>query len=271
VPQQGPGGKEAEGRMPYVAMVYNPPKWEPEPATTDPAQAATPPRPRRTRTAKEKEERRMQARYLAGLYALPLLGQQLRKQAAQVGMEKAELWIGLSDGGNGLEEFLRDHFNRADRVIILDFYHPASRLEELAKSWHEGDEEQARIQAADWCGMLKEKGGAALLEQLRALPPPRRKVAQEKAEEVLGYLENQKHRMDYPRYVAEGWYIGSGPVESACKTVVGQRLKLAGMRWGEEGTDHVCRLRALFKSEKDQWAAFWASKVNECPISSQRL
>jgi hypothetical protein len=38
--------------------------------------------------------------------------------------------------------------------------------------------------------------------------------------------------MDYPRYRSKGWQIGSGPVESACKTVVGQRLKGPGMRWG---------------------------------------
>jgi hypothetical protein len=60
----------------------------------------------------------------------------------------------------------------------------------------------------------------------------------------------------YPRYLANGWEIGSGPVESACKTVVGQRLKLAGMRWREPGTDTVCHRRALYKSERGQWEAF---------------
>jgi hypothetical protein len=63
--------------------------------------------------------------------------------------------------------------------------------------------------------------------------------------------------MDYPEYVSRGWQIGSGPVESACKTVVGQRLKCSGMRWAEEGWDGVCHLRALFLSEKGQWEAFW--------------
>ncbi len=76
-------------------------------------------------------------------------------------------------------------------------------------------------------------------------------------------MENHKHKMNYPDYLAQGWHIGSGAVESACKTVVGQRLKLAGMRWGEEGTDNVCHLRALFKSEKNQWDAFWARQVNK--------
>ena len=80
--------------------------------------------------------------------------------------------------------------------------------------------------------------------------------------EVLGYFRNQVHRMDYPTYVANGWSIGSGAVESACKTVVGQRLKLAGMRWREYGTDTVCHLRALFKSDSGQWDAFWGHSIN---------
>ena len=46
-------------------------------------------------------------------------------------------------------------------------------------------------------------------------------------------------------------------VESVCKTVVGQRLKLAGMRWGEDGAHAVCHLRALYRSEKGRWKAFW--------------
>jgi hypothetical protein len=260
VPQQGPGGAATEGRMPWVAMVYNPPAHDAGPAAGD-ATAG--------RSAKDKAASRMQARYLAGLYTLPLLGLLLRKQAQQVGMEEADLWVGLSDAGNGLEDFVRKNFNRPDLVVILDFYHPAGRLEELAKCWHEGDQEKAQERAGHWCGVLKRQGGAKLLEQLRALPPPGRKAARAKYQETLGYLDNHKHRMDYPEYQRQGWYIGSGPVESACKTVVGQRLKLAGMRWGEEGTDHVCHLRALFKSDKGQWEAFWARRMNKGSIFYQ--
>jgi hypothetical protein len=250
VAQQGEEGAKAEGRMPFVAMIYNPPPdAEHRPAGAKPAV--------------------MQARYLAGLCTLGLLGLLLRKQAAQVGMERAEIWIGLSDGGSGLEDFLRTNFNRANLEIILDFYHPASRLEELAKSWYAGDEEKARQSATDWCKLLKHQGGETLLKQLRSLPPPRRKAVAEKYREMVGYVENHKHKMDYPRYLKEGWQIGSGPVESACKTVVGQRLKLAGMRWGEYGTDNVCHLRALFRSGSAQWDAFWRRRINTGSLTYQ--
>ncbi len=76
---------------------------------------------------------------------------------------------------------------------------------------------------------------------------------------MTGYVRSKLARMDYPRYRANGWLIGSGHVESACKGVIGMRLKGPGMRWSTAGADAVARLRALSKSEKGQWDAFWAT------------
>jgi len=245
VRQQAEDGSAAEGRMPYVAMVYNP---VPELPTGCPYQ----PPPKAS----------MQARYLSGLYDLDELGLQLRKQAGQVGMDQAEVWIGLSDGGNGLEEFMRRNFPR-DPVLILDFWHAADHLTELAKVLYPNDEEKREELVTSWCHTMKHEGGRRIVEVLGALPLPRKKAVQEKHAEVLNYLDNNVHRMDYPHYLANGWMIGSGAVESACKTVVGQRLKQAGMRWREYGTDAMCHVRALFKSESSQWQAFWLRRFNE--------
>jgi hypothetical protein len=264
VRQQASGGGRAEGRMPWVAMVYNPPpeKEQRPKAPADP--------PARGRSATAQAAAVMQARYLAGLYSLAELGLLLRRQAAQVGMEHAEVWIGLSDAGNGLDDFLQNNFNRASLVLILDFYHPASRLEELARLYHPGQKEQADQLAQQWCHRLKHEGGAKLLEHLRSLPAPKGQLGRDKYQETVGYFANHQGRMNYPHYREQGWHIGSGGVESACKTVVGQRLKLAGMRWREYGTDNVSHLRALFKSEKGQWEAFWARQMNKRPIFYQQ-
>ena len=60
-------------------------------------------------------------------------------------MEKAEVWVALTDGGAGLEDFMQDNFNRTDLVLILDFYHAASYLEKLAKALHPQDEQAAML------------------------------------------------------------------------------------------------------------------------------
>lgn len=232
VGQQGPGAVAAEGRMAYVGMIFN---------------LGTP-------------KKRGQARYLAGLYDLKELGLQMRRQGAQVGMDHADRWIALTDGGVGLEEFLRVNFPRAE--CILDFYHAAEHVNDLAKAWY-SEEEEAQQQAQAWCHQLKHEGGAALLTALNGLDRQGRSAAaREVYRQVTQYVDNHQHRMDYPRYQAEGWLIGSGHIEAACKTVVGARLKGSGMRWGEPGADEVCHLRALFKSEASQWDAFWSPSPN---------
>ena len=240
VRQQGPGGAAAAGRMAYVGGIYNP---APDRRLLDPGA-------RRPAT---------QARYLCGLYALEEMGPLMRRQAAAVGMDDAEVWVAPTDGGSGLEEFMQMNFNRAELVAILDFCHAASYLEGLAKALHPQGEEAAKAQAEEWCRLLKAEGGATALAVLREWDWPARRSAalREQLEATLGYFANNLHRMDYPEYQAEGWQIGSGAVESACKTVVGQRLKGAGMRWGEDGAHALCHVRALYRSEKGQWEAFW--------------
>ncbi len=241
VGQQGPGGAAAEGRMAYVGMIYNP----------VPEERGRWAAPRGPRPA-------WQARYLAGVCPLAEMGEPLRRQGAQVGMDRAERWVALSDGGAGLEDFLRENFPRVE-VVICDYYHVAEYLAELARALHPGQEEAAQAWRQQWCGRLKAEGGPAVREGLRALDlRGRPAAAKEKHREVVRYFENQGHRMDYPEYQRRGWQIGSGPVESACKTVVGQRLKGGGMRWGEDGADSVCHLRALFRGERGQWEGFWS-------------
>lgn len=235
VAQQGENGAAAEGRMPYVGMLYNPPPadWE----------------------GKRPE---WQARYVCGLTSLDDLGLVMRAQANQVGFDKADRWIGLTDGGNGLEDFLRKNFPPPKLQLILDFYHASEHVNDFIKEYCPGDEAQQKKLGDDWCHRLKHEGGVALLKFLEQLPlPSRRKALVEAQRLLLGYFRNNVHRMDYSTYQANGWHIGSGPIESGCKTVVNRRLCGGGMRWREPGTDSMCHMRALYRSEYSQWAAFW--------------
>lgn len=240
VPQQGPAGKKADGRMPWVGAVFNPdPKGKP------------------------RLQRIWDARYVSGLRSLEEIGGQLRRECEAVGVEKADVAIGLTDGGNGLENCLMDVLGGlAPRIVfILDFYHAAEHLREFAKRWI-ADETSRQKQMDAWCHTLKHQGGQALFEELNGLSLSRiPKAVREAHRQLVGYLGNNLHRMDYPSYLACGWQIGSGMIEAACKTVVNQRLKLSGMRWREPGTDAVCQLRALYKSERHLWPAYWNRHV----------
>jgi hypothetical protein len=224
VGMQGPKGAKTDGRMAAVGMVWN-------------------------------SGVEGQVRYVCGMTGgLAALGEPLRRQAGQVGFDRAERWIAISDGGSGIEDWLRLNFPRVDDVI-LDFFHAAEHLCDWAKILHP-DEAEAKTVGASWCHRLKHEGGAAVLADLQAMDVSfRSEAVREAHRELLVYFGNQVHRMDYPRYRSKGWPIGSGPVEAACKQVVNQRLKGTGMRWCEPGADAVCHLRAVFRSEKGQWPA----------------
>jgi hypothetical protein len=242
VAKQGPGGVAAEGEMVAVGMVYNPVPDD------------------RRQWAKPNGRRPLwQARYVASLEGQEAVAEPLRHLTSQVGMGQAQRWIALSDGGAGLEALLRGHFGRLD-AVILDFYHASEHLGDFAKAWCSGDEAAAEGQHTEWAHRLKHEGGATILEWLEGLDIRGNPRSRPAWEEVVTYFRNQYHRMDYPSYRAKGWQIGSGPVEAACKTVVGRRMKGSGMRWGHEGADAVCHLRALLLSEKGQWDTFWAQR-----------
>jgi hypothetical protein len=239
VRQQGPHGEAADGRMAYVGMIANPLpdrqrvfEGSPEPGVS------------------------MKARYVSGLYPLAEMGPLLRRQGAQVGLDRAEVWVALTDGGAGLEDFVRLNFPRVE-AVILDFYHAAEYLAKLAAALHPTDEEAALDQTKAWSRVLRDEGGEVMIAVLEEWEWPSVKGLSAVRADVLSYFGNQVHRMDYPSYEANGWYIGSGAVESACKTVVGQRLKGSGMRWSEAGADAVCHVRALYRSEHSQWTDFW--------------
>lgn len=133
-------------------------------------------------------------------------------------------------------------------AVVLDFYHAAEYLAKLAA---------ALEQTKSWSRVLRGEGGEVVISMLENWDGPGVKGFAGVREEVLGYFRNQVHRMDYPTYEANGRYIGSGAVESACKTVVGQRMKCSGMRWSEAGAHAVCHVRALYRSEHGQRTAFW--------------
>ena len=237
---QGRDGAKADGRMVWVGKVFN---------------------PRVAATEAFPKPHLPSARYQAGMMSLDELGGPLRRQAAQVGMDRVEQWVALSDCGSGVDDFLRVNFPRA--VRIADFFHVAEHLSDLAKAWSPGDPEATQELADRWCHQLKHEGGRAMLAELERLDcGGRSDSALEVYRQVKQYVGNHVDRMDYPTYHAAGWQIGSGHIEAACKTVVNQRLKQSGMRWGCDGADAVCHLRALYEGETSQWEAFWERSIN---------
>jgi hypothetical protein len=77
----------------------------------------------------------------------------------------------------------------------------------------------------------------------------------DEVDKALGYFENNAPRMRYKWFRSCGLFVGSGVVEAGCKAVVGQRLKLSGMRWTVPGADAIIALRC--REASSRWEEIW--------------
>lgn len=74
-------------------------------------------------------------------------------------------------------------------------------------------------------------------------------------ERTIGYYVRNRAYMQYDRYLAQGWPIGTGVVEGACGHLVKDRMEQAGMRWTQDGAQAILDLRAV--RINGDWDAYW--------------
>jgi len=82
-------------------------------------------------------------------------------------------------------------------------------------------------------------------------------------DKALTYFKTNTVRMRYAHYRDLGMFIGSGTVEAGCKAVIGQRLKLSGMRWTTPGATGILTLRCQHAS--GPWDQIWTRPHNQTP------
>jgi hypothetical protein len=188
--------------------------------------------------------RLVQRRLVAVLGDIDALTPRLWLEALRQGIKSASQVVWLSDGGRGLWRLFAERFAGHARGI-LDFYHAAQQLWKGAAAWLDGRTTQARR----WFGWARHRlrhgmpdGVLADLADaldVEGLP----ETARETVRTVYAYLQRHREHINYDMYKDLGLPLGSGMVESACKWLIQQRFKGVGMRWSEEGFNHLLHLR----------------------------
>ena len=130
---------------------------------------------------------------------------------------------------------------------LIDMFHLLEKLGAAAVALH--GEHDAEVLRRRWCLRLKNSDTAALriLDELR-----HDDNGSDAVHEAITYIENNHDRMNYAKAKAEGRPLGSGAVESTCKSLVTLRMKRPGSRWHERSGEHIIQLRALRLS--DRWS-----------------
>ena len=138
----------------------------------------------------------------------------------------------LGDGAPWIWNLAAEHFGR--RTEIVDWYHASEHLWTLGRALHGASGPHTATWVRRARAVLWHHGAERLLPHLQRT----RAVGAEAVEALRlarGYFRSNAARMAYPAFRARGLPVGSGAVESAAKHVVQQRMKRAGMRWGDAG------------------------------------
>lgn len=89
----------------------------------------------------------------------------------------------------------------------------------------------------------------ALIAAVGQLPLPTAEAAKLVAT-TCTYFDERRAMLDDPRFRAEGYQIGSGIAESACKRLISQREKGTGMHWTPLSAQAIATLRAAHLSTR---------------------
>ena len=173
-------------------------------------------------------------------------------EAQRRGVERARRLTSVNDGARWIWALVLLCYPMALQVV--DWWHLVERLWKVANIVFGQGSAEAEVwmqQRKDelWAGNVK-----AVLDALRKLRS-RRKGSQEEIRQLKQYLRTHDERMRYQEFREQGAPVGSGTVESACKNVVGSRMKRGGMRWKVERAEGILALRCALLS--DRWQDAW--------------
>jgi hypothetical protein len=195
---------------------------------------------------------------LARLARAETLGSQWRRMASRLGLNQTAEVTVLADGARWIWKQVERHL--PDARGILDIYHASQHLYQTAGILHGESTAAARRWVHVRRGQLLRAGTAALFEALaedrRQNRSPRKRASLDALRE---YFRPHAAHTGYRERLRQGQTIGSGLVESACKTIVGRRLKQTGARWRVRRVERMAALCCLLYG--DQWNTYWAAKA----------
>lgn len=198
--------------------------------------------------------------YLATLENVEVFEDWLFTHMVERGVLQADQVLVMGDGASWIWKRIAPCVPHTKRIEIVDWYHLREKVWETGevlygprdrwptRNWV--DQQLDKLWKGDWVGVQR-----ALRMQRRKWEAKGNERALQAIQALGHYLHENQSRMDYPRYRRLGYPIATGPVESACKRVVGARMKRSGMQWRKPSAAPVLQLRTDFLSGR--WDSNW--------------
>ena len=180
-------------------------------------------------------------------------GASLYELACRCGYHDAQEKLFAADGADWCWAIRDKYF--ADTETIVDWYHASEHVWNCARELH-ADPARATAFAKACLSHLYERGGKSLLAELLTLRKTPDAPLPSPVQSLVNYIQPRQSRMNYPRFIAQGWPIGTGMMESTGKQLVACRLKGCGMHWSRPGATAITALRA--EDLNGHWHQLWA-------------
>lgn len=209
--------------------------------TVPPAQQS-----QRQRKKVEREQVALRAknmRYFCDITEADDFGRLLWATGCTVNADLSPELVFLGDGAVWIWKLVAQYYSNA--VQIVDWYHAEEHLEDVAMAAFATPSERTpwleAVTQSLWDGQVEDVIIACEDLAHSCL----------KAQQAVTYFTNNSERMRYDKFRAAGYMIGSGTIESGCKQIVTQRLKLPGAQWEVSGAVQTAKARAAWLS--GQW------------------
>jgi len=180
--------------------------------------------------------------------------QRVLREATRRGLDRAERRVVLGDGAHWIWNLSGEYFPGA--IEIVDRFHAKERLSDASKAIYGAGSELGKQWAKERHDELDE---GRLDELLHALEIHASSC--DEARKCRDYIRENRGRMRYPEFHAQGLCTSTGVVEAGCKLAIGTRLKRAGMHWSVEGADAIIALRCTILSGR--FEGFWERRAEE--------
>jgi len=165
--------------------------------------------------------------------------------------------VAVMDGALCLWTLLSSLLGEMNWVGILDIIHVAEYLWKVGNALCGENTDEGKKWVYDHLLLILQGrvgrviGGLKQVFNKRKLKKSQRTALQD----AISYFENHRQWMRYDVYLAAGYPIGSGVIESTCGHTVKNRMEGTGRRWSIEGAEPTLLLRSVYTS--NDWDAYW--------------
>ena len=177
-----------------------------------------------------------------------------------------KLLICVMDGERALWKMLKIHKIKA--FCVLDIYHVLERLWDAAHCFSQEGSEAAKQFVTVRLKRILEGDVGRVIGGLKQMATKQNLRGNRKKQlfVAINYLQRNRRYMRYDECLANGYPIGSGVVEGACRHLVKDRMELTGMRWRTDGAQAMLDLRSVFLN--GDWEAFQQHRIK---INNRKL